>query len=654
MHHNLSDIDLTKITPQELGELLIEAKKAYYTSAKPIMDDATYDVLEEHLKKIHPHHRLFQKVGTPNFDTGFSKLAHQFPMSSQNKVKSQVELEKYFNRHKTDILEFLVQPKLDGLSVELIYKNGQFQQGITRGDGQIGDDISQNIIQMQNFVPHIPDFSGSLRAEIIVTYADFAKLNATVGAHHDAPLQKYTNTRKAAAGISQRLDGLYCNYCSLICWDLSPSTVGANHDSPSKLDTELAKISFLQKNKIVTVDSKPAKNFAQIQEIFDHYSTNLRQSLEFDIDGLVVKINDLKLSDSLGQENHRPLGQVAYKFPARSSQTKIIAITWQVGPLGTITPVAQVEPVELSGAVVTYASLANYQLIQEKDINIGDFVEISRRGDVIPLIEKVVTKVEVGHVLSPENCPSCGSKLITVDKFLKCPNSSCPAKILGCLRLYCKFLDIQNISDKTIEKLYKIGKLKTPADFYALQVADIAPIDGLGEKSATKIIQEIAKKQELTLVELFTAVAIPNFSQKRIQQLVSSGFDTPEKLLDLTNQQLLSQPGFQEGLAQKVVAGLAQRRQTILDLLPKIKLKTSTAKNILNGAIFCITGSLSAPRKDIENKIVDSGGKVANSVSKNTTYLVTNEPNSGSSKLEQATRFGTKIISENELALLLK
>lgn len=265
----------------------------------------------------------------------------------------------------------------------------------------------------------------------------------------------------------------------------------------------------------------------------------------------------------------------------------------------------------------------------------------------------MVTKVAPGHAPSPDVCPSCNTKLVTVDKFLKCPNPTCPAQILGCLRLYCKFLDIQNISDKTIEKLYKIGKLKTPADFYNLQVGDIAPIDGLGEKSATKIVQEIAKKQELSLVELFTAVAIPNFSQKRIQQLVSSGFDTPEKLLNLTEKELLAQPGFQAGLAQKVIAALAQRHQTILDLLPKIKLKASTTKNILNGAIFCITGSLSSPRKEIENKIVESGGKVANSVSKNTTYLVTNEPNSGSSKLEQAQRFGTKIISEEELFNML-
>lgn len=635
MYYNLSDINLTKISKEELGELLIEAKKAYYTSGKPIMNDATYDVLEDHLKKIHPHHRLFQKVGTSNFDTGFIKANHQFPMSSQNKVKTREELEKYFNRHNFSIANFVVEPKLDGLSLELIYKNGQFIQAITRGDGQVGDDISQNVIKMQNFVANVPEFTGSLRAEIIVTYHDFQQLDQTV----------YTNPRNAASGISQRLDGEFSQFCSLVFHDLQ-STV-------STFQTEMDKLNFLYAHNLLPVDAKLAKNYSEIQEIFDHYSNTLRQSLKFDIDGLVIKINDLKSSDSLGFENNRPKGQVAYKFPARTSQTKIEQVTWQVGPLGTITPVAQIDPVELSGAVVTFASLANYDLIQEKNINLGDFVEISRRGDVIPLIEKVVTKVTPGHLFAPTACPSCETTLITDNKFLKCPNHQCPAQILGCLNLYCKFLDIQNISDKTIKKLYDLKKLTTPANFYDLKISDLSQIDGLGEKSATKIILEIAKKQELSLVELFTAVAIPNFSQKRIQQLVSSGFDTPEKLLNLTLQNLLSQPGFQQGLAQKVLIGITQRKETIEKLLPKITLKISNTKNLLNGAIFCITGSLEKPRKLIENLIIESGGKVASTVTKNTTYLVTNETDSSSSKFSKAKTLNIKIISEPELYNLL-
>ncbi len=637
MYYTLADIDLSSISAERLGEILIEAKKSYYASGKPIMDDATYDTLEDHLKQIHPHHRIFQKIGTPSFDTGFNKVSHIFPMTSQNKVKSYSELEKYFSRHHLDKPEFVVQPKLDGLSLELIYENGNFLQALTRGDGHIGDDISQNVIKMKNFCSSIPDFNGSLRAEIMVTYDDFSKLDQN----------NYTNPRNAASGISQRLDGLFSNLCTLIYHDLYPT-------NSTQFNTESEKISFLNQHGLASVETKKVSNLMQIEDIFQHYATSLRQTLEFDIDGLVVKIDDLKLSDSLGLENARPKGQVAYKFPAKSSQTKILDVVWQVGPLGTLTPVAKVEPVEVSGAVISLASLANYDLIQTKNINLGDYVEISRRGDVIPLIEKVVNKITPGHLQAPTVCPSCQTDLITDHKFLKCPNPNCTSQLLGRLRLYCQFLDIQNISEKTIEKLFKQNKLKNPADFYDLSLSDIANIDGLGEKSASKIIDQIGQKKELSLVDLFTAVAIPSFSKKRIQQLVGSGFDTPQKILDLDIQTLEKQPGFQSGLAKKVYQGLQQRQSVINQLLRKTKLKHTNLQNILHGSNFCITGTLSEPRKNIEDLIVQKGGKVASSVTKNTAYLVTNDQDTASSKLNQAKRLGIKIISEPQLRQLLK
>ncbi len=639
MFYKLQDIDLSNTTPEEIGELLVEAKKVYYTTGSPIMDDATYDTLEDILRKSLPYHRIFTKVGNDNFDTGFAKKAHHMAMGSQNKVKTFVELKKYFDRvgahHDALLLNFVVQPKLDGLSVELVYQTGKFIEAITRGDGQIGDVITQNVVKMQNLRQKIdPAFSGSIRAEIVVTNKDFKSLP-----------NSYTNPRNAASGISQRLDSLYCEFCTLLAYDLSGTI---------EFVSEFDKITFFKLNNIQTIDTVLCQSYEEIEQIYTNYLVKKRQESDFDLDGLVVKINDLKLSDSLGFQNGRPLAQVAYKFPSQSLETKIVDITWQVGPLGTVTPVAQVEPIEVAGAVITYASLANHDLIIEKNLNIGDIVELSRRGDVIPYVEKVVVKVTPGHLSPPTSCPSCASALIKDNKYLRCKNKSCPAQILGQLNLFCKVLDIKNISDKTIKKLNDIGKLFLPGDFYKLSISDIAQVDGLGEKSAKNIIEEIQAKKNLSLEQIFTAASIPDCSQKRLRQLISADFSTPQKLLNVTKQELLSLSGIQENLATRIVEGIAQRKNSINSILEQVTIKEPQTKNILNAAVFCITGALSAPRKQIEEQILAAGGRIANTVSRNTTYLVTNEPDSGSSKLEQASRFGTKIISEAELIKMLQ
>ena len=637
MFYKLTDIDLAKTTPEEIGEILIEAKKAYYTTGKPVMDDATYDTLEDILQQKLPYHRLFSKVGTPIFNTGFEKKPHTIPMGSQNKVKTLEELKKYFDRQRLPTnTQFVVQDKLDGISIELVYGLGKFTEAITRGDGLVGDVITQNVTRMRGFVEKIEGFSGSIRCEILITIYDFKK---------ELKSEEYTNPRNAASGISQRLDSKYSNICTLTTFDIVSST--------KIFKTESEKEQFAIASNLSFVPTSLVQSYEEIQEVYKSYLQEKRALHGYEIDGLVIKINDTKISDSLGLQNNRPMGQVAYKFPSQSLESKVVNITWQVGPLGTITPVAQIEPVEVAGAIITFASLANHDLIVEKNLNIGDIVEISRRGDVIPYIERVVVKVESGHIPSPTTCPSCGSTLIKDNKYLKCKNSVCPAQVLGTLNLFCNFLDIKNISDKTIKKLNDIGKLSVPGDFYKLNSTDIAPIDGLGELSAKNILDEINAKRNLTLEQIFTAAAIPDFSQKRIRQLISAGFNNPEKLLYITKQELLSQSGIQENLAARILAGLSQRRENILSILSQVILKEAQTKNILHGSVFCITGSLAKPRKQIEENIVSSGGRVANTVSKNTSYLVTNEPDSGSSKLEQATRFGTKIISEQELYNLL-
>ncbi|MDD4937712.1 MAG: NAD-dependent DNA ligase LigA [Candidatus Shapirobacteria bacterium] len=636
----LDSPELKNISPEKLGELLIEAKKAYYVESKPIMDDHTWDILEDTLRQKLPYHRVFTKVGASEFVTGFDKKKHIMPMGSQNKVNKIDDLIHYFELKKIPSnTNFVVQPKCDGISLEIEYKNGQLVDAITRGDGKIGDIITQNVVKMKNFVKQFKDnFSGSVRCEIVMTEFDFQKLNQN-------PDEKYSNSRNATSGISQRLDSKYSQYCSLYAVDV--------FSLQTQFKTETAKIEFLQQHGFSTVENFLCSDFDQIETIYQQYLTKKRKEYPFEIDGLVIKINDTQLQHSLGSKNNRPKGQVAYKFPARSRQTRIINIEWQVGPMGTITPVAQVDPIEISGAIITFASLANYDLIKEKNININDIVEIQRRGDVIPHIENVITKINSGHIIAPTVCPSCKTKLISDNKFLRCPNlKNCPAQILGSLKLFCNTLEIKGISDKTIDKLYQLRLIRLPGDFYDLKVTDFENIFGLGKKSGTNIISEIQNKRELFLKQVLDAAIIPNFSSQRIIQLINAGFDTPDKILNITIDQLEALSGIQITLAQKIYQGIQDRSDFIKSILSKVNLKEAKSSNKLNNLTFAITGSLNQPRKIIEDKIIYLGGKISSSVTSNTTYLITNETKSNSSKFISAQKFGTKIITEDEFNTL--
>ena len=644
--YQLSDFNLENINPQDLGEILMSAKKAYYVDSKPIMDDHTFDTLEEILRQKAPYHRIFSKVGSKNFNTGFDKKKHIMPMGSQNKVNTFEDLVHYFELKKININEYVIQPKCDGISLEIEYRDGKFVDAVTRGDGQIGDIISQNVVKMKNLVPNLPrDFTGSIRCEIVVLQKDFEKLNKI-------STEKYSNPRNAASGLSQRLDGKYAEYCSLFAVEIFP------HQK-----TEFDDVRYLKELNITTVESILCNNFKEIENIYQEFLNKKRKNYPFEIDGLVVKINNHQIQKELGSRDGRPKGQVAYKFPSLTNETKIKNITWQVGPLGTITPVAEVDPIETSGAVITYASLSNYDLIKEKNINIGDIVQISRRGDVIPHIEKVISKVNSGHIQAPENCPICKTKLITDHKFLKCPNPNCLGQILGVLNLFCKTLDIKNISEKTIRKLFDTGKLKLPGDFYQLKIEDISTLDNLGEKSAKNIISEIQSKRELSLIQVFDSAQIPNFSHARIKQMIDFGFDTPQKLLNLKLTDFDNLPGFRITLAQKIIAGINLRKEIIISILSQVSLREAPAtkqSRVLSDLSFCITGDLSIPRKDMIAKIESLGGKFVSSVTSNTDYLLTNLPagrhgemDSNSSKFLSAKKLGVKIINENEFQKLI-
>ncbi len=695
----LDTLDLKTISPHKLGQLLLDAKKAYYTGGKPIMNDHTYDTLEEILRQKAPHHRFFTKIGTPNFETGFDKKKHLIPMGSQNKVNNFKDLIHYFELKKSDLSKlnknsssplfeggieggFVVQPKCDGISLEIVYENGKLIEAITRGDGVTGDVITQNVVKMKNLPPSLPKyFSGSIRCEIVVTKKDFEKLNSAVETHRvrlnpfvktddlrldpkktsrdafNASLQNeegvYSNPRNAASGLSQRLDGKYSGYCSLYATDIFINSNVRAGQCPATT-TEINKINFIKSLGFTPVESHLCHTFDEIEKIYQQFLTKDRLNYPYEIDGLVVKINNLDIAGKLGSKNNRPKFQVAYKFPASTTQTQIKNIVWQVGPLGTITPVAELEPVEIAGAIISFASLANYQLIIEKDINLGDIVEITRRGDVIPHVERVINKVTKGHIDIPQYCPSCHSQLIREDKYLRCPNTlKCLPQILGSLRLFADSLDILGLSDKTIKKLYTAGKVKVPGDFYKLTIVDIKDLDNLGEKSAQNIISQIQAKKTLTLKQIFAAAAIPNLSGARIQQLIKAGFDTPEKLLNITFDEIEKLPGFQKTLAKKIIDGLKLRREWIESIITNVSIVETHHDASLQNKTIAITGDLSEPRPKFVELIEAHGGKFVSALSQKTNYLLTNETDSTSSKFKLAKKFNVKIINEEQFKQMI-
>ncbi|RLC35694.1 hypothetical protein DRH14_00135 [Candidatus Shapirobacteria bacterium] len=630
---NLSDIDLQKISPNQLGQLLIEAKQAYYTTAQPIMSDHTYDTLENILRQKAPHHRLFSTIGNSNFKTGWPKKKHSMPMGSQNKATNYRDMIHYFELKKIPPqTTFVVQPKCDGISLELIYKQGQLDKAITRGDGRAGDLITQNVVKMKNCQTRLNQkFTGSIRCEIVVTYQDFQKIK-----------QDYSNPRNAASGISQRLDSQLSQFCTLIAVDI--------YSSQLDFKTETDKITYLKQLKIPTVESHPANSFASIEKIYQNYLKK-RSTHPFDIDGLVVKINNIQLQQKLGSLHQHPKHQIAYKFPPETKQTQILDIDWTVGPMGRITPVAKVEPVQISGAIINYISLANYQLVKQQQVNIGDIVQISRRGDVIPHLEKVVNKLKLGHVTIPQKCPSCHQSLIFEDKNSYCPNlNQCPAQILGSLRLFCQNLEIKGLSEQTIKKLYQQKLVKLPGDFYKLQISDIQNLDGLGKKSATNIINQIQAKRKLSLSQVFHASVIPNFSLARIKQITSAGYQTPSKIINIAIPQLQAIDGIQQTLATKIHQAIQLRRSFIQSILDQVQIKkTSRKKQSLKNLNFCITGQLDTPRSQDKKLIEAHGGKLLSAVSKNLSYLVSNSTTSNSAKFKKAQQLNIPIINQKQL-----
>jgi len=620
----------------------LEAFRASYYAGRPAVSDEAYDALEDELRALAPAHPVLARVGTAMLSEAWEKAQHEIPMGSLNKVTNAEQFGDWLKRCD-DLLakqdepsirtKLFVTEKLDGISIELIYRDGVFRDAITRGDGEIGERITSNVGRMRGVPARIDDRRRiSVRGEIIVRFSDMRE-----------HFPDYANARNAAAGTSRRLDGQGAQHLTVVCYDIAEELGNL---------TEVDKFDWIRKLGFATPHSYSG-DADDVLAIHRRYSDGVRQSLDYEIDGLVVRANSVESQARLGDVNRRPRAAVAFKFASPSKVSTVRDIRWDTGPSGRVTPVAIVEPVELAGATVRRASLHNVAHVRSLGIAVGDEVLVSRRNDVIPYVEEVVTK-HAKAVEVPATCTVCDAVIEIAGEYLMCRNLRCPALVEGRIRNWIDAIGALEWGDKLVAALVSAGKLKEPADLYALSVDDIASLDRHGEKSASNALEQIQGRLPLRLPTFLAALGIEGFSTQTARLIVASGLGDLEAVCAADVEQLAAIPGLGDIKARQIVDGLRAREAELERLRAAgIVPVTETQAGPLAGKSFCITGSHERPRKILTQLIEDAGGQVSSGVKKDLDYLLIADVESTSSKAQKARRYGTALISEDQLLLLL-
>jgi len=638
----------------ELVERLSHYRESYY-AGEPEVSDAAYDALEDELRSLDPSNLLLGKVGSPAAPRteAWEKARHELPMGSLNKAVSVDELREWLTRCN-DLLakdaeppidqELFVAEKLDGLSVELVYRNGTFADGITRGDGEVGERITANVARMRGVPRAIPDARPlSVRGEIILRLSDMREHFPGV-----------TSPRNAAAGTARRFDGQGNHRLSVLVYDVAGDL---------ELSTERQKFALLLRLGFAT----PQTFYGSIDDVVQwhqEYAQGRRQSLDYEIDGLVVRADRLEAQLQLGEVNHRPRGAVAFKFASPSKVSRVLEIQWDTGPSGRVTPVAVVEPVQLAGATVQRASLHNASLVRALGIGVGDEVLVSRRNDVIPYVEEVVAKH--GEAAQPPGaCPRCAEPLLSEGEYLLCRNDECPAIVEGRIRNWIDAVGVLEWGDRLVQAIVERGLAREPRDLYALTSEALASLEWkeqerlkktekLGPKRASKALGELRARLPLTLPVFLAALGIEGFGLQTARLLVAAGYRDLDSLLAAKEPELAAIHGLGEIKAASIVRGLQRRAAEIGRLLDAgIEPVTETAAGPLRGKTFCITGKLSRPRDELVRLIEQHGGRELSTVTKQLDFLVIADPASSSSKADKARQYGTTLLSEAQLLALL-
>jgi len=656
-------MDIKHKRTHELEDLIQKYQASYYSGEAEISDEE-FDLLWDELKRTAPESEILKKVGTsvPGVD-GFPKVQHIMPMGSQDKASNPNEFITWFKKQFPEICidnndisandkiqltynkneltkTIIVQYKLDGASLELQYENGILLRAVTRGDGIIGDEITENARRMKGSIKKLDKpFTGGIRGEVIMT--------------HEVRKNKYSNKancRNAANGLMRRKDGEGCEDLTLIVYDAA-----ATGDDFYFKD-EMQKLKWLKQRGFNTTESK---TFFSAQEIISYRDevSKIRVKLPFDIDGLVVKDNEINMDDL---RKPRPEKQIAFKFEPEAAFSTLLEIEWSESG-ATYTPIGIIEPVRLAGTTVKRANLNNPDLIRKMGLKIGSMVSVVKRGEIIPKIEglaPVLSFEKTKEIIYPQICSTCNTTLVDAGTRLYCPNSKCPKRLLHRLEKWISVLDIRELGEKLIRQLFEKG-IKYIHELYKLKAEELSDYERMGNVSAAKVIRHIQTKRELPLAVFIAGFDFENIAETTMEKLTAAGFDTLEKLRNASMIQLSSIHGIGEITAAVITDGLRECAGEMDEVLKTgiITIAKPQMQELLplNGMTFCFTGELkSIKRSEAEEKIKSLGAQVKSSVVKGLSYLVNNDKSSGSSKNKKALELGITIINEDQFLELIK
>jgi DNA ligase (NAD+) len=623
---------------QELEKLILHHKERYYLGNAEISDEK-YDKLEAELKKLDSENPVLRLVGFKQTEA-VNKVPHQKKMLSLDKTYEEKDLAKWVGNE-----EVVSVYKVDGSSCSLIYENGHLVTAKTRGDGLMGENITKKAI----FIPDIPKHvsgnrSFEVRGEVYCIEKNFFILSKEM---QDFGLEAPNSQRNIVAGLLGRKESIQlCRHLSFQAFDII---------SNEKFSNEHQKLDTLKEAGFITPDYEVHKSGKGLKERIAE-AKEFMASGDYLIDGLVFIYDDLKLHNELGETSHHPRYKLAFKFSGETKVAKINEIEWGVSRNGTLTPVALIEPTELSGAEIRRVTLHNFGMVQNFQLKAGDRIEIIRSGEVIPKFLGVMerSKQEFSY---PKKCPGCNSKLIIQDIWLYCDNDRCPTKIKEEILNYVHKAGIDDISDKRLDEMIGKGLVEGIPDLYRLKLEDFLLLDKVKDKLAGKMFENIQKTKHQDLAQFISAIGVEGVSMTKSEKIIAQGFNTLEKIQTLTLEKMLEFEGFAEKSSMSILESLEKKRPLIAELLRAgVKVnadQVSSGEGPLSGLKFCITGELSQPRPQIEKLIKQNGGVIAG-VSKNLSFLVTNEEEGTSSKYVKATALSVPIINEKKLMKMIE
>jgi DNA ligase (NAD+) len=654
----------------ELVEKLLEHDKHYYEEAKPVISDYEYDQLLKalqafeikHPKLIHPDsptHRIGEAL-----TEGFKHGKHRVPMLSLANTYSEDELAHFIHRTEKltgkKKLSYTCELKIDGTAISLTYEKGRLTRALTRGNGIQGDDVTANIKTIKSVPLHlkgnVPDLI-EIRGEVFMSVSTFAALNEK---RQEEGHEPWANPRNAAAGSLKLLDPKEVSKrrLQLLCYG-----IGAGHEIAS------SQFEIHHQLKKWGLPTSPEKTFAKVDEfsqimVFADRILELRPNLPFEIDGIVLKVDDLSLYEELGVTGKSPRYACAYKFAPEQAETILEGITVQVGRTGVLTPVAELKPVFLAGSTISRATLHNQDEILKKDIRIHDHVIIEKGGDVIPKVVRVVMSKRASHAEKwhmPKECPICQTPVIHVpsEVAFRCPNPGCAGQRLKQLIFFASkpAMNIEHLGDKVMEQLVEMGLVTAYPDIFTLEKEDLLQLEGFKEKSADNLLQSINKAKKTTLDRFILAIGIPHVGAQTARDLAATS-GSIDKLIEMLEEELLAIDGIGEKVAEAIVSFFDNpiHIQQILECL-SYGIQLQSPERISSGSPFqdktvVITGTLEHyTRDEAAEEIRKRGGKVSSSVSKKTDYLLLGED--PGSKYDKAKKLGVPILSEKEFTDLL-